>query len=276
MKNARRCLFGIVFRKGVYECPRKVVLRRQGKMKRFNVIFIGMLAIASLAQAGLVGLWEFNNPQNLTSATIGANLGLTGSHTAVAGIGAVDGAAQIGKGSYYTVTSGIGANGGGTYTNEWTLVYDIKSPLTASYSSLLQTNTANSNDGDLFTKSNGQIGVSATGNAPAGTVSADTWYRLVVRVDNGNLYELWKDGMCVLNGNPQSIDGRFSLENVFLLFADEDGEEELVDVSMVALYDETLSGEAIQVLGGAGNPIPEPATMVLMGLGGIVFVRRRK
>lgn len=245
-------------------------------MKRFNIVFVGMLAIASLAQAGLVGLWEFNNSTDLTSATIGTNLGLTGSHTAVAGIGAGDGAAQIGEGSFYTVTSGIGANGGGNYTNEWTLVYDIKCPLTAGYSSLLQTNTTNSNDGDLFTKSNGQIGVSATGNAPAGTVSADMWYRLVVRVDNDNLYELWKDGACVLNGTPQGVDGRFSLENVFLLFADEDGEEEPVDVSMVALYDEMLSGEAIQALAGAGSPIPEPATMVLLGLGGMLLARRQK
>ncbi|MEN6306457.1 MAG: PEP-CTERM sorting domain-containing protein [Anaerohalosphaeraceae bacterium] len=245
-------------------------------MKRLSIVLIGMLAVSSLAQAGLVGLWEFDNSADLTSATIGTNLGLTGSHTAVAGVSAGDGAAQIGKGSYYTATSGIGANGGGNYTNEWTLVYDIKCPLTAGYSSLLQTNITNSNDGDLFTKSNGQIGVSATGNAPAGTVSADTWYRLVVRVDNGNLYELWKDGVCVLNGTPQGVDGRFSLENVFLLFADEDGEEEPVDVSMVAFYDETLSGEAIQALGGAGSPIPEPATMVLFGLGGMVFVRRRK
>ena len=245
-------------------------------MKRFNVVFVGILAIVSLAQAGLVGLWEFTNAADLTAATIGNDLGLTGSHMAVAGVGAGDGAARIGSNSYYTVTHEIGANGGGNYTNAWTLVYDIKCPLTSGYSSLLQTNTANSNDGELFTKSNGEIGVSATKYAPAGTVSANSWYRLVVRVDNDSLYELWIDGVRVLDGTAQAIDGRFSLEDVFLLFADEDGEEEAVDVSMAALYDETLSVEAIQALAGAGSPIPEPATMVLLGLGGMFFVRRRK
>ena len=223
-------------------------------MKKVSVLFV-LLAVATLAQAGLVGLWEFTNATDLTAATIGNDLGLTGSHTAVAGVGAGDGAARIGSNSYYTVTHGIGANGGGNYTNEWTLVYDIKSPLTSGYSSLLQTNTANSNDGELFTKSNGEIGVSATKYAPAGTVSANSWYRLVVRVDNGSLYELWIDGVRVLNGTPQDVDGRFSLEDVFLLFADEDGEEEAVDVSRVALYDETLSDAAIQALGGVNTPI---------------------
>ncbi len=249
-------------------------------MKRFNVVFIGMLAIASLAQAGLVGLWEFNNPENLTAATVGTDLGLTGSQTAVTGVSAGDGAAQIGGGSYYTVTNTVGANGGGSYTNEWTLVYDLKCPLTSGYSSLLQTNTTNSNDGDLFTRNDGRIGLGTTGYAPAGSVSANTWFRLAVRCDTGNLYQLWINGTKVLEGNmsdaKMKVDALFGLEGTFLLFADNDGEEEAVDVSMVAFYDETLSVEAIQALGAAGSPIPEPATMVLLGLGGLFFSRRRK
>lgn len=249
-------------------------------MKRVSVVLIGMLAVASLAQADLVGFWEFNDSADLTAATIGTELGLTGSHTAVAGVNAGDGAAQIGKGSNYTVTSGIGANGGGNYTNQWTLVYDLKCPLTSGYSSLLQTNTTNSNDGDLFTRNDGRIGLGAPGYSATGAVPKDTWFRLAVRVDTGNLFQLWIDGVKVLEGNmsdnKMKVDAMFGLESTFLLFADEDGEEEAVDVSMIALYNETLSEEAIQALAGAGSPIPEPATMVLLGLGGMAFVRRRK
>ncbi|MEN6306456.1 MAG: LamG domain-containing protein [Anaerohalosphaeraceae bacterium] len=224
-------------------------------MKKLCVVFVGMLAIVSLTQAGLVGLWEFTNASDLTAATIGNDMVLSGSHTAVTGISAGDGAARIGSNSYYKVAHEIGANGGGIYTNKWTLVYDIKCPLTSGYSSLLQTNKTNTNDGELFTKSNGEIGLAATQYAPAGTVAANTWFRLVVRVDNGSLYELWINGVRVLSGTPQSVDGRHSLEDIFLLFADEDGEEENVDVTRVALYDETLSEAAIQALGGVTTPI---------------------
>lgn len=224
-------------------------------MKKFSVVFVGMLAFVSLAQAGLVGLWEFDDPTDLTAATIGNDLELTGSHAAVAGTDASDGAARIGSKSYYKVTNEIGTNGGGIYTNEWTLVYDIKCPLTSSYSSLLQTSPTNANDGELFTRPDGQIGVQATQYAPAGSVAANTWFRLVVRVKNGTLYELWINGARVLNGASQAIDGRFSLEGTFLLFADEDGEEENVDVTRVALYNETLSEAAIAALGNVTKPI---------------------
>ena len=218
------------------------------------IVFVLFILSGATRAATLVGQWDFNNPANLTAATIGSNLVLSGSHTAVAGVSAGDGAARIGSNSYYKVTNGIGDNGGGSYTNEWTLVYDIKCPLTAGYSSLLQTSKTNSNDGELFTTLSGTIGVAATGYAPAQTVAANTWYRLVVRVDNGTLYELWTDGVRVLNGTKQSVDGRFSLESVFLLFADEDGEEEAVDVSRVALYNGTLSESEIQLLGGVLPP----------------------
>ncbi|MEN6306458.1 MAG: metallophosphoesterase [Anaerohalosphaeraceae bacterium] len=218
-----------------------------------TIILLFILSGATQA-ATLAGQWDFNNPANLTAATIGNNLVLSGSHTAVAGVSAGDGAARIGSNSYYKVTNGIGANGGGNLTNEWTLVYDIKCTLTAAYSSFLQTNKTNTNDGELFTKSTGEIGVAATQYAPAGTVAANTWYRLVVRVDNGSFYELWIDGVRVLNGTAQAIDGRFSLENVFLLFADEDGEEEAVDVSRIVFYNGALSESEIQSLGGVLPP----------------------
>lgn len=223
-------------------------------MKKCGVLLL-LLAVATVAQADLVGLWEFNNSADLTAATIGPDLALTGSHTAVPGVGASDGAAQIGSGGHYTLTHGLAGNGGGTFVNEWTLVYDIKCPRTSKYSSLLQTNPANSNDGELFVKLNGAIGVGDTGYSPEGTVPANTWFRLVVRVACGSMYELWINGTRVLNGQTFPVDGRYSLESQVLLFADNDGEVATLDVSLLALYNATISEQEIQDLGPAGSPL---------------------
>jgi hypothetical protein len=223
-------------------------------MKKRGVLFF-LLAVAALAQADLVGLWEFNDSANLTGATIGPDLALNGSHATATGVDAGDGAARIGPDGYYTLTHGLTGNGGGAFVNEWTLVYDIKCPRTSKYSSLLQTSPANNNDGELFVKLNGAVGVGDTGYSPEGTVPANAWFRLVVRVACGSMYELWLNGTRVLNGQSFPIDGRFSLESQVLLFADNDGEVAMLDVSLLALYNETLSAQEIQDLGPAGYPL---------------------
>lgn len=223
-------------------------------------VLLLLLAVVAVAQADLAGLWEFNNSADLTAATNGPDLALTGTHTAAAGVSATDGAAQIGIGSYYTVTHGIAGNGGGAFVNEWTLVYDIKCPLTKKYSALLQTTIANNDDGDLFVKkstdySKASVGVGDTGYA-LDAISANTWYRLVVRVDNDNFYELWLNGVRIIRSETiWAIDGRFALKSQFHLFADNDGEEDTIDVSLIALYDTALSEQEIQNLGPAGTPL---------------------
>lgn len=228
-------------------------------MKKLSVL-LGFLAVIALAQADLVGEWDFNDPADLAAATVGPDLALTGSQTAVAGVNATDGAVRIGEGSHYTVTPGIAGNGGGSFVNEWTLVYDIKCPLTKKYSALLQTTIANNDDGDLFVKkstdySKASVGVGDTGYA-LDAIAADTWYRLVVRVDNGNFYELWLNGGRIIRSEATwPVDGRYALQSQFYLFADNDGEEDTIDVSLVALYDTALSEADIEGLGSAGTPL---------------------
>lgn len=221
-------------------------------MKKILLILFLLVGCCTPAfSAAIVGQWDFNNPSDMTHATIGPDLVLTGTHTSVSGTNPGDYAASIGLGSYYTCNNNFSPNGGGNYVNNYTLVYDIKCPLTSGYSSLLQTNPSNSNDGDIFTKSNGAIGVGDTGYAPEGTISKDTWTRVVVRVENGKRYEIWKNGVRVLNGTPQSVDGRFGIEKVFHLFRDNDGEEETIEISKFVFYDGVLTQEEIEALGGA-------------------------
>jgi hypothetical protein len=240
-----------------------------------------LFAVAVLAMAGApighaapVGLWEFENSGALNAATIGSNLVLTGADAASAGSGTTSdtGATQLNVGSYYTVTHGIAANGGGAYVNEFTLLWDVMYPQSSAgiWKTFLQTSVTNANDGDLFIRPSdpqGAIGVADTGYS-TNTTSADAWYRVVLSVDNGSHFKVYVDGTEWLNGNIQPIDGRFSLDPVFHILADNDGDDGLMNVSNFAVWDTALDANAVAALGRAGGAlgIPEPASLTLLVL----------
>ncbi len=217
-----------------------------------------------------VGQWDFNNPDNLTLATIGDDLVLTGSQTAAAGVSATDGAVTIGIGSYYTCTHEIAANGGGTYVNQWSLLIDFKVPLIDPWYCFFQTNPANSDDGDCFVQTGtGRIGVGSSGYSSM-SISPETWYRMVVTVDSSNgLYDIYLDGTLILDGNSPGVDGRFSLASTLLLFADDNGEDAAITVSTVAIYNRSLTSTEIANLGTVipKDPNNHPPEMVVQAAG---------
>jgi hypothetical protein len=233
-----------------------------------------------------VGLWEFETAANLKSATIGTDLSLTGTDAAVAGSGTPSdlGASRLGVGDYYTVTHGIGANGGGSCcTNEFTILWDLMYPTATAgnWKNLWQTAQPNNNDGDLFIRPSspqGAIGTFDTGYT-TNTTSPDTWYRVVVSVDNGSFFRVYVDGNEWLNGASQTVDGRFSLDPIFHVFADNDGDDALINVSNLAIWDSALDANAIGALGGAGRAlaIPEPSSAFLafLALAGVLRFRHR-
>ncbi len=197
----------------------------------------------------LVGLWEFNNTASPLTATVGTDLTLSGSHTTIAGWTAGDNGVTIGAGSYYTASNPTGGNGGGTYTNEYSLLIDFRISSIGSWHSFYQTNTGNGNDGDLWIRSSdGQIGVSSVGYGAEGAI-ANVWHRMIVSVDNGTHYRIYLDGRIVEDGAVQGVDGRFSLENVFLLFADNDGEDTALDITTVGLFNNALTEADVEGLG---------------------------
>jgi len=203
------------------------------------------------------GWWNFNDTNNLVApvAGYGQALELVGSHSRINGPAENDYAVNIGIGSHYRMDHQIPANGGGSYVNEFTLQIDFKVESIGDWYCFFQTNPDNSNDGDCFINPYGNIGVAATGYSPE-AITSGQWYRLVIAVDNGNRYTYYLDGIPYLQAVVQDVDGRFALDNILLLFADENAEDNPICVSEVAIWDVPLTDDQVASLGGFYHPSP--------------------
>ncbi len=238
-------------------------------MKRIFVFFILLTSVLLFSQnrpeRNIVGQWTFDDPQNLTTSSVGNDLELVGTHSAVDGPEPGDGAVNIGVGSYYKCFHDIAANGGGDWVNQFTITIDFKIPSTVQYYCFYQTDYSNSNDGDAFVNPARQVGISATGYSSY-TIIPDEWYRLVIAVDLENTYDYYLDGNLIQVGGIQELDGRFSLypadgQNQVLFFADDNGEDNSFDIADLSIYDVCLNSEEIEELGGYGHEIePPPVT----------------
>ncbi len=259
------------------------------------LLTLATLALSATSPAALVGLWEFDNAANLGEATLGGDLVLqngNGTIAATGGVGGGDGAAQVGVGDHFDAAPGIAANGGGSFVNEFTIVFDVFLPTSTdgTWRSLLQTANNNGNDGDYFVSNSNQVGVGAIGYTGA-TVGADDWYRIVFSADLGSGAFGGGDFLTTVtdssgtsfsfNHGTQGIDGRHSLYaldngNIVKLFADENGEDNLVYVSAVGIYDAPLTEAQALALGAPGTAIPEPTAALLAAFGALAILRRRR
>jgi len=195
-----------------------------------------------------VGIWKFDDPNNLVAATVGNPLELVGDQTAVSGPTPTDGAVRIGAGSYYKLAHGMAPNNG-TLVNTYSFVFDFKVSDIKVWHSLLQTNPNNTDDADVFIGQIGNIGVGATGYCSQ-TIRPDTWNRAVIVVNNGSEYSIYLNGVKGLTGYVQLIDDRYGLNPTALLFADNDGEDSEIDVAQVSLYNKALTATEVQTIGG--------------------------
>ena len=251
--------------------------------RNFWLVCLLGIAVVCPAGAGMIGLWDFGDAGNLGVATIGNDLTLNNGNASIlptAGVMPGDGAVAIGAGDSFTLNHGIGPNGGSvSYVNEYSLVFDVFAPGPGSWRSLYQTTTTpGGNDGDYWIAPAGQLGVGAIGYTPAGSVSFDQWYRIVIAADlgdatygGGSLMVSITDAFGAntsFNHGFQALDGRHSLystanANVIHFFADNNGEDGPLNISMLAMYDESFSLAAAVALGAPGSAIPEPSTWAI-------------
>ncbi|UCG49887.1 MAG: discoidin domain-containing protein [Phycisphaerales bacterium] len=247
-----------------------------------SILLVLGLAIVGTAQAdimtGLKGLWEFDDAENLTTATLGNDLILNGSgQSAVSGISGADGAVAVESGTYYQCAHGVAANGGSTtYVNEFTLLFDVMYPeeSVGKWRAFYQTGYETYNDSDYFINPGDESwGVAALGYTNSDTVGQwqsthSTWYRAVLTVNLDDdpaaaFHDLYINGQLKGKHNTGNLDldGRFSLypadyANPYVVFSgDNNGEDALMYFSNIAIWERPLTAQEIAALGGPGDPI---------------------
>jgi len=218
-----------------------------------------------------VGQYDFNS--NLNSSTNGValttgfaapatNASITFSNVTINGSTAQ--AAFFTRGTFFKMTHGLGANGGGNRLNQYTLIFDVMFPSRpGGWAVLYQSNTNNTDDGEWFVNPSQGIGISGV---YGGTVADGTWNRLAVVVDGvvGTLTSFINGAQAQQVGGP-TVDGRWSLGPTVLLFADENQENAAGLVNSVQLRSEIMSAAEIAALGAAtaaGIPLPTPPSSI--------------
>ncbi|HOW70318.1 MAG TPA: PEP-CTERM sorting domain-containing protein [Phycisphaerae bacterium] len=260
------------------------------------VLVAAGVAAAGNVPAGVTGLWRFQTSEDKLKATVGTDLTTSNPENSTWMLGPMvviepgmsdAGVVQEMSYHYLTVTHNIGANGGGSYVNQYTVAVDyLQTTETALwnghyYNSLFQTNMSNSNDGDLFirgpSRTQSVIGTADTGYSTL-TFDSSQWHRIVWSVDNSSFFRVYVDGVMYLDGPAQGVDGRFSLDPIFLLFADNDWEDAWGLVATAAVWNRALTTGEIAGMGSTTTPliVPEPAAMsLLLVLGGLFGLSRR-
>ncbi|MDR1222793.1 MAG: hypothetical protein LBL07_07955 [Tannerella sp.] len=183
-------------------------------------------------QPAVAGRWLFDDPDNMVKATVGQNLVRFGSDfTFVEGPAANNLAIRVGKGSYFRCIHDLAA-GDGNKVNEYTIMFYVSYPQ-AGWHALMQTNLVNSDDADYFINASGNIGVGDTGYSSIRFPSGQ-WGRITLSFSAGLAANSFLDGEPIR----VSVGGsRFALDPAgVLFFADEDGEDNIIDVAEIVLW----------------------------------------
>lgn len=197
------------------------------------------------------------NPLTTGFAAPAVSAGVTYSNVTIAG-GAAQ-AASFTRGTHFSLTHGLGANGGGSGLNQYTLLLDVMFPSRPSnWAALYQNSTANTDDAECFINPNQGIGIS--GNY-AGTVADGTWNRLAIVVDNvAGTFTTYVNGAPAQQNTGLTVDGRWAIGASLLFFADDDQENSAGLVNSLQLRPTAMLPAEVAALGGAtAAGIPAPA-----------------
>lgn len=260
-------------------------------MKRLCLIAVAMWVIAAVNvnARSVVGQWDFNGNLDPTSGlgvaltyTDGLAMPVVFQNATIAGQAAQvarfgdwgsddDASLSQAVNSYFTVTNAVGGNGGGAYTNQFTIIMDVRfpdpAPNAAGWISLFQTALGgNNNDGDWFIRNiDAGTGISGdytdTGNALR--FARGEWQRLALVIDTTtDRYRSYINGQLQNVVGVGGLDGRFSLDTAFHVFADDDGDTQEGQINSLQFRDYAMGDVEIAALGtptASGIPMTQPS-----------------
>ena len=212
------------------------------------------------------GLWDFEDVNNLTQNSIEGSpytleTGVCGSRsysledievTSVIGPQSGDNAIALKAGEMFKLNLGTQEEMT-SYTIGWYIsVADFNV-----WRALLQNNTENLSDANLFINKNGQVGrASDRGMGYGGQLVFGKWHQIVLSVDN-KVGTLYLDGETIVEGtsSDQNI-----VSDCILLFADENGEYGDINVAQIAFWNRALTSAEAKAFSAVEGDYLETST----------------
>lgn len=238
-------------------------------MKPHHLLLLSLLA-APMAPAAMTVVQFAGSPQTLTgpgSMAVTGDLAVTYGTVSSYGLAAIPGgnptvmsfaAPGLNNTQGLTFTHGTPAPN----TTGYTILMDVYYASIPNYVSLLQLD--NGEDGDLFGRGSGAIGISGSYSGTGFTANA--WHRVAFTMSGAqDSMQIYVDGVLANGTTVPSAAARYDLSDPsFMIFADEDGETAAGYISLFGFDDRAYSPLEIAALGGA-SVIPEPAGATLLG-----------
>ena len=253
-----------------------------GQTLKFSIATLAAASFVGSANAGLLGHWTFDENTGNTAADSSGN-GLTATHKATAAWDTgVSGSAAVNP----EFTLGVEANSASLKLADgltaFTISLWVKTTTNDDFATLAGFEGQGST-GDRYSLkvSSGNVQVTpggASAASPIATLSNDEWVHIVgVNDPTAGVSRMYVNG--VQSGSDGSVVNLSSSVSQFTMgtFWNSTGFDYTGAMDDVQVYDEALSASDVSFLfNNAGTAIPEPGSLALLGLGGLLVASRRR